>query len=198
MDSTFLGWHSCLEIPKLPLYPQNQPKIHRQEPKGCTASRCALGNRSSKRGTSIPGYGIANWRCPNGVSEVPKPHIRGAQTIYCGCDPPPSNPPPNSAAIRPGPAQPGDSPGSRSKVGLRPPRSEQRPGSNLGCRAIQKPPLSDGPAARASHPIFSWYLLRFLFQQPRCSAWPRVPRAAPERGCQEPQPRANEVLVAGK
>lgn len=87
--------------------------------------------------------------------EVPKQSIRGAQIIYCGCAPPPSKaPPPDSAAIRPGPAQPGDSPGSRSKVGLRPPRSEQRPGSNLGCRAIQKPPLSDGPAARASHPVF--------------------------------------------
>lgn len=191
MDSTSLGCHSCLEIPKLPLYPPNQPKIHRQEPKGCTASRCALGHRSSKRGTSTPGYGIANWRCPNRVLEAPKPYIMVVPPLS-------AKPPPDSAAIRPGPAQPGDSPGSRSKVGLRPPRSEQRPGSNLGCRAIQKPPLSDGPAARASHPIFSWYLLRFLFQQPRCSAWPRVPRAAPERGCQEPQPRANEVLVAGK
>lgn len=146
LDSTSLGCHGCLEIPKLPLYPQTSPKFTDKSQRAALPAGVPWETDPQRGAPPLPATAS-----PTGAAQS----IGGAQLIYCGCAPPSQHSPlPDSAAIRPGPAQPGDSPGSRSKVGLRPPRSEQRPGSNLGCRAIQKPPLSDGPAARASHPIF--------------------------------------------
>lgn len=186
LDSTSLGCHGCLEIPKLPLYPQTSPKFTDKSQRAALPAGVPWETDPQRGAPPLPATAS-----PTGGAQS----IGGAQLIYCGCAPPPSTAPSpilqQFGQVR---HSPGIPQGLVARLGCgRPAASNARGATWAAGRSKNRRYLMGQPPVL----LTQFFLVLIKVSLPAAPMF-GVASGAPERGCQEPQPRANEVLVAGK